>query len=256
MLDTIYKTELEYIKCFSEFKEEENIIRFWDSKLLDMYCHNFTHVKHKLDSNQMIKLIDAEIEYKKAADCSFLRIETNLGLDPQVIASLPISPDITSFDIMLIPTARYIGFKGNTSAEILEASDRKVLRDGIDIEILGSSEAMEDFTICKIKRKSEVYAAPDNKLYWYICYYNGLPIGSCELFINGDVAKIEEFTVLDDYQRKGFGTSILKHLLEQAYKQGVQTAYLVTDSDDTAKDMYAKCGFTKVGQKTAVFFRL
>jgi spore maturation protein CgeE len=39
-------------------------------------------------------------------------------------------------------------------------------------------------------------------------------------------------------------------------KRGVKIAYLITDSDDTAKDMYTKCGFTKVWQKTILFFKL
>jgi len=74
--------------------------------------------------------------------------------------------------------------------------------------------------------------------------------------IDGNIAKIEDFDILEEYQRKGFGTSVLKHLLMEANKSNVELGYLITESDDTAKDMYKKCGLRKVGEKNELFFKL
>ena len=54
--------------------------------------------------------------------------------------------------------------------------------------------------------------------------------------------------LLQDYQKKGFRTSVLKHLLEEAKAKCVDFAYLITDSGYTAKEMYEKCNFKKVGR--------
>ncbi|MEK6265253.1 MAG: GNAT family N-acetyltransferase [Clostridium sp.] len=67
---------------------------------------------------------------------------------------------------------------------------------------------------------------------------------------------MEDFDILKNYQRKGFGTSLLKYLLEEAKDNSVKFVYLITDSGDTAKDMYKKCGFKKAGEKTELFFNL
>ncbi len=41
----IIECELEYTKYFSKFCENENIIRFRDNQLNDMYDHNYTYIK-------------------------------------------------------------------------------------------------------------------------------------------------------------------------------------------------------------------
>ncbi|MCB2290896.1 GNAT family N-acetyltransferase [Clostridium sp. CS001] len=107
-----------------------------------------------------------------------------------------------------------------------------------------------------IYRKSEVYTKSNSNLDLYVCNYRGIPIGNCELMLNSDIAKIEDFDILNDYQRKGFGTSVVKYLLEEAKENSVEFVYLITDSVDTAKEMYKKCGFKKAGEKTELFFDL
>ena len=58
------------------------------------------------------------------------------------------------------------------------------------------------------------------------------------------------------YQKQGYGTSVVRKLLEQAYIENVDIAYLITDHFDTAKDMYKKCGFDIFGFKTSILFNL
>ena len=84
----------------------------------------------------------------------------------------------------------------------------------------------------------------------------GAIIGSCDLFMYKVVAKIEDFAVIPTYQRKGYGTTILKALIDIAIKENCHTIYLVTAEDDTAKEMYQKIGFNKTGEKTDLFFKL
>jgi len=54
------------------------------------------------------------------------------------------------------------------------------------------------------------------------------------------IAKIENFAINPAYQRKGYGTTILKLLIDIAIKENCHTIYLVTDENYTAKEMYKK----------------
>ena len=66
----------------------------------------------------------------------------------------------------------------------------------------------------------------------------------------------EDFDIIEMYQRKGFGSFVLRTLLKECSENGIEQAYLVTDHDDTAKDMYAKCGFKPVGKSFELMFHL
>jgi len=111
----------------------------------------------------------------------------------------------------------------------------------------------EEFAIKRSKRKMEVYKDnPDLNL--YVCYKGKEPIGKCELFIKDGIAKIEDFDIIEEFQKQGYGTSMLHKLLEESLNAGADIAYLITDNFDTAKDMYKKCGFSICGIKTSILF--
>jgi len=56
------------------------------------------------------------------------------------------------------------------------------------------------------------------------------------------------------HQRKGFGSHVIRYLLKQCHDQGIENAFLLTDSNDTAKDMYIKTGFSIVGKRMELMF--
>ncbi len=75
------------------------------------------------------------------------------------------------------------------------------------------------------------------------------------LFIKDGISKIEDFDILEEYQRQGYGTSVLRRLLEESGSSNMDFAYLTTDNADTAKEMYKKCGFSIEGIMTSLLFR-
>lgn len=90
----------------------------------------------------------------------------------------------------------------------------------------------------------------------YICYYDKIPVGSCQLFLYNGIAKIEDFTVSPEYQRRGIGTTILKYVIDIALSKKAELIYLSADEDDTAKEMYEKLGFEKVSESYALVYKL
>lgn len=256
MIELLKATEIEYAKCFSNCIEEEKYYRFIDDNIPDMYSHNFILLKAGLSNKDINNIIVEEFEYRKKQGKSFLQLEANFSIDLSSLEGVKASSEITKYYYMAIPAHKYKELRIKDGCAVKAAVENDVLLDGMKVDIEACSEAMgNEFAKRRIERKVQAYKAANN-LEFYVCYDNDTPVGDCELFINGAIAKIEDFDILEKYQRKGFGTSVLRHLMLAAEEHGVETAYVITDSEDTAKDMYKKCGFEIVGEKTAVFLKL
>lgn len=254
MLDRCITCEIEYSKQFCETYNNTNFIRFWDDNLTDMYTHNFTLIKNTKD---IYEILINELDKRKTEAKSFLRIETNCSIDESIINKLPITPEITIYDYMCIETDKYKLLNGNPNCIVKKTINKEILKDGIEVDILANQGCMGvDFAQKRIKRKSDIYRLNTSNIDLYVCYHNDIAIGNCELMLQNTMAKIEDFDIIEDYQKKGFGTSVLKHLLKQASEANIELAYLITDSSDTAKEMYKKNGFYKSGEKTEFFFNL
>ncbi len=255
MIRSILESELAYTKLFSECREEGSLIRFTDGSIPDMYTHNYIWVKDS--SAHLTDLLKQELIVGQTEQKSFVRVEMSFDVNFDRLGDLPVKPTVTHYDYMLIPTERYSAIPMKDNSRIEVATRAKVMADGISVDVLANVDAMgREFATRRIHRKSSIYQDAALPLQFYVCYNHELAVGKCELMIHRDIAKIEDFDILPDYQRQGFGSSVLRHLLKQAAEQQIQWAYLVTDSADTAKEMYTKCGFEKVGTKTELFFSL
>ena len=257
MINKLIDMEIKYVKNFSKSFEYEDRIRFSDDILPDMYSHNFTLIKNDVDPKNVIKIIRSEIEERKRLGKDFLRIEFSFPIDDEILNNLPIAPEISKYDYMYIKAEPELLSKGNKDCVVKEASTKDIMNDGIEVDIQANEGNMgREFAVKRIKRKVMVYGNPNSNLNLFVCYHNEEPTGNCELLIEDKIAKIEDFDILEKFQKKGFGTSVLKHLLKVSRESNAQIAYLITDSEDTAKEMYNKCGFLKVGEKTELFFPL
>ena len=257
LLGKIYNTEVEYVNLFSQSYESNNIIRFRDDCIPDMYTHNFIFIKNNYGIDKTEEIILTELEQRKKEGLNFLRVELNFSIDNDLLNKLPIKPQITKYDYMYIDPKVCNELDGNKECIIKRATSQAVLNDGIEVDILANEPDMgKDFANRRIYRKSEVYKQSNINLNLYVCYYEENPVGNCEFMYNDGIAKIEDFDILKKYQRKGFGTSLIKHLLNEANEKEIDIVYLITDNEDTAKEMYKKCGFKKVGEKIELFFDL
>jgi spore maturation protein CgeE len=254
-IQILYKTEKAYSLVFSTCEDTGTILRFRDASIPDMYSHNFTLFTQPLSAEAFLKEIEKEIALRKKEDADYLQADCDFSLDQSVIDSLPLHPEVSVHDLMYWDTRGYADLRGNPECTVLPARSPAVLEEGRRVDFASSIGAGEDFARRRSVRKMRAYAEP-NALTLYVCYYRGEPVGKVELFTSGKLAKIEDFDVLEAYQRKGVGTTAIRKMLEDACAQGVEMAYLATDRDDTAKDMYRKCGFNKAGEKTLLHFKL
>lgn len=257
MIDQLLSCEQEYKKQFSEYIENEDFVLFKDDSLPDMYSHNCYLIKNKKNQEEMVDMLNQMIDDRKNSGKDFLKVEMDFPLKKEVYSKLSVKPEISTFHYMGQEVKNLINPVGNENCVIKKATNLKILNDGIYVDIEANKKAMgEDFAKKRINRKKLVYEDPLRQLDLYVCYHNDVPIGNCELLVVDTVGKIEDFDIIDVYQRKGYGTSLLNFVMDEAIVAGVEYIYLLTDAEDTVKEMYKKFGLQTLLTRTELFFDL
>ncbi|MGG7164618.1 GNAT family N-acetyltransferase [Clostridium ihumii] len=252
----IIECELEYLKCFSEFEQDDAIIRFFDSSLQDMYFHNYTYVKNAMDKSMLKSIIENEIKIRLHNKHNFCNILLTSEIDKSSIPSFNYKEALSTFGFYSFNLSKLSKLNSREDCIVKIVSNKKMLDDILFCDLAHDEETLgRDFCTRRCYRRGQVYLS-DKGVNSYICYHNDKIIGNCDLFIHNGVAKIEDFAVIPKYQRMGYGTTILKHLINIALKENCIICYLDTDEDDTAKEMYEKIGFTKLFERNNLFFNL
>ena len=101
----------------------------------------------------------------------------------------------------------------------------------------------------RTKSNFRVYSNKNNKLNLFVCYLSGVAIGYYEFIINNDCCKIEEFSVIDKYRGKGYGSIMMKYIINLLYESNIKYVYVVTDSNENVKRIYNHWGFKEIGSK-------
>jgi spore maturation protein CgeE len=257
MIKQLLSCEQEYKKQFSEYIENDNFIIFKDEALPDMYSHNCYLIKNKKSKEEMTKMLNEMIDERKNSGKDFLKVEMDFPISHEIYSKLSVKPEISTFHYMGQEVKNLINPVGNENCVIKKATNLQILNDGIDVDIEANQKAMgEDFAKKRIDRKKLVYEDPLRQLDLYVCYHNDVPIGNCELLIVDNVGKIEDFDILEVYQRKGYGTSLLNFVMDEAIVSGVDYVFLLTDAEDTVKEMYKKFGLEILLTRTELLFDL
>lgn len=252
----IIECEFEYTKCFSEFYKNEYIIRFRDNQLYDMYYHNYTHIKIAVSEIELKRIIQDEISLRLYEKSDFCNIILNSVVNSSLSTILKYKPEISINGYYSFDFPHFSKLNALSGCTIKKVNNQKMVDDILFCDLQHDEGSLgKDFCTRRCYRRGKVYIS-DKGVNSYVCYYNGNIIGNCDLFMYNGVAKIEDFAVIPTYQRKGYGTTILKALIDMAIKENCHTVYLVTDEDDTAKEMYKKIGFNKIGERTDLFFKL
>lgn len=255
MFNLLMDAELEYVRCFSNEIKTKEFSRFWDNELDDMYAYNLTVVHEYLSIEDINNIISKEVKYSKSLEKEFLVIEINGNVSEEFLHDLKLKPSsVDKLYYMSIPTVEYKNIKFHGECRVEEVKTKDKFQEIIKLSILDNgSNWGKEFSEDRIRRKVKSYKA-NNSLKVFLCYKDSTPMGSCELLCHNKVAKIEDFGVSVKYQRKGFGKTMLRDMMKRANESEAEIAYVITDSNDTANDMYKKCGFKKIGEKTQLIF--
>lgn len=254
--ETIEKSERAYIELFSSAYEDDNRIRFRNKNIKDMYSHNLCYIKKQEKELKLRGLFEEEIAVSKKERSDFTNVLINGNVNPAILSYIKYPSKLSVFGFYELDYSKFTPLKPKPNCTIkrIEAvsdfEDMLTVDEDADLAILG-----HDFCVRRVYGKSPIYLNAST-LDGYLLYENGAVIGRCDLFVHGKIAKIEDFCMMTSHQRKGYGTMLLQHLVKVAQDKGCQTIYLVTDESDSAKKMYLKTGFYKVGDLMEVTFFL
>lgn len=253
-LEQIVRTELRYISCFSSVEQLGKGIRFFDEEIPDMYSHNLTYM-YEGHTSIMREFVEDELEYSKSSAKKFLNIQCSYNKRSEVTFK-GLSYEWNCLLSYYVFDNNYLEKLKIREDCIIKEMTEQMLDEGrmFDIETNGE-ELGVDFAERRFDRRSKVYLS-DTDVKHYLCYIGNEVVGQVDLFVNEWVAKIEDFDVCSKWQRQGVGTTMLKILIDIALKKGSRIIYLITDAEETAKEMYMKSGMHHVGDKYEVFFEI
>lgn len=255
MINQIIETEIMYKRCFCSVDEFDCFFRFTDKRLLDMRAHNLIVFKPQISEEDKAIIIEEEIEKRKSQGFDFLLVISFEPINEEVLEKLSEKAEREVYDFMMIKTDKANEMKTIDKIAIKLADSDQLFLDGRYVDIEANKKAMtEDFATRRIDRKLEAYKDDKIPLNLLVSYLDDIPVGNSEMFLNEGLAKIEDFDILENYQRRGIGTHFMRSMLERVSEHKIKNAYVVTDHEDTAKEMYSKLGFEYITSATELLF--
>ncbi len=252
-MKNIIRCEHTYSKEYCTVYEDDNVIRFIDYSLPEMRDHNYIYIKKK---KALQEVVDEEINKCSINKQNYLKIVFDVDDENFELSTLNGNYSVDKIGYYCFNILSVSNIKIEKNLIIKKVNHPKMIEDIIfcDLEFDGDLSRKE-FHDKKNKRRGEVYLS-DSSVDAYICYDGNKTVGICDLFIYDGVAKIENFLVIPKYQRKAYGTYILKKMIDIALENDAKLIYLITDEADTAKEMYKKLYFNKIGERIELIFTL
>jgi len=76
---------------------------------------------------------------------------------------------------------------------------------------------------------------------------DGWLAGSCELYVHGDVAQIEDVNTLEEFRGRGIARNVVSRAAEEARGAGASLVFLFADAQDWPRHLYGRLGFDPIG---------
>jgi ribosomal protein S18 acetylase RimI-like enzyme len=76
---------------------------------------------------------------------------------------------------------------------------------------------------------------------------DGEIVSLCELYLDGDVAQIEDVNTLEEFRDQGLGRAVVQAAIDTAVSADARLVFIHALEDDWPKDLYSKLGFDAIG---------
>jgi spore maturation protein CgeE len=251
-LSALRRVEDEYLQYFSDAEEHEHFIRFTDHELPSMYSHNCVLLKETLDGVALHAQIEALFADAQERDARHLFIVLHPNLEFAMNAWEADVFELSSLLYMTTSLDEYQRANPNAACTVYEATTPSLHQDAMWCDIAASLTEGEErvdygFAYQRASRKRPVLEQHAPALSQYVAYLDTIPVGKCEVSVHDEVLRPESFSVVAGFQRKGVGTALLNKIVADGKTRGCKEALVVTDPNDTAKEMYRKVGFRATG---------
>ncbi len=233
----ILNMEIQYVSMFSAIELKPYGYLAQDASQRDKYYHNYLHILDLEQCNQ------EDLEQYAQSTKQYGHI--NFRFEEEPIPFLNFMKDYqpsrngyywANINDLVIP------MKQTPTIQRIDPSVEEEFKHYLYLE---NREYGEQFAKNNSIRQWNVLMKEQSYTYFY-ALHEGHMAGSINVTWTQTEAKIDDFTVLEHMRNKGFGSALMAHAITFLKRQGVTRVYLVTDLDDTPRQMYEKWGFEYV----------
>ena len=211
----------------SKYIETKDYIKYYDDYQFDKYYHNFYKLNNLDKINEIIK---------ENINKPFLCFEYDKDFNIDGFMEKDVN-------IVMAAFIKSLNIKTNNNG-IINIVDKNNIEEVSKFLYEDSLEYGEENSKKNTKRMIDFIL--DNNSYGFIIKEDNKIIGFINAYIENDICDLEDFFILDEYQRKGYGSNLFKYALDFCKNKGCNIVTLVADDLDTPKEMYKKWGLIEI----------
>lgn len=221
-------------------KFSNNLIKYLDDVIFDMYDHNYFYYKKDVSINEIKKAIDYQKENKR----DFIKLYSNKKLNKSFTDELGLEENV--YITML--------YKGNINK--FKVNDKVVIRD-IKLKDLNAIELKhyeKDYGRSFIIKKNKAYinkCKEINNLKYLGAYMNNKVVGACYAYTYKGLTCFDDLIVDNRHRHKYIASTLIKHIVENS-----KYTMLHCDYDGYPIKMYKKMGFKMVAKNYEYFRKI
>ena len=233
MLEDINKCEDKFISLFSKkFKFSNNLIKYEDEIVNDMYDHNY--FKH--NKNTSIKEVIDAYHYQIEKGDEFLKLISQVKLNSKIVKTLGLEETII---LTMLHNKKTINFKINEFVKIKDVT----INDLNKIELKHYGKLYGETFILR-RNKEFIKTSRKHSNFRYIgAYINDKIVGACHFYTYKNYTCLDSLIVDNRYRHKYIASALIKYVLDNS-----ENLYLHADNREEVKNMYKKLGFKKVAE--------
>ncbi len=233
----ILNMEIQYVSMFSAIELKPYGYLAQDASQRDKYYHNYLHILDLEQCNQE----DLEQYAQSTKQYGHINFRFEEEPIPFIDFLKGYQPSRNGYywaniNDLVIP------MKQTPTIQRIDPSVEEEFKHYLYLE---NREYGEQFAKNNSIRQWNVLMKEQSYTYFY-ALHEGHMAGSINVTWTQTEAKIDDFTVLEHMRNKGLGSALMAHAITFLKRQGVTRVYLVTDLDDTPRQMYEKWGFEYV----------
>ena len=229
--ESMFDFENKYLSEFTNIEYFDDYISYNDDIQKDKYSNNFYFLKNKNKVKSLIKKLSKENKR------NYLDFDSSFLLD-EYLPDFEKTHEIRMFNFTNLVKLDYrIGEVKQIDSKIKDEFEKLIYNDDLRYG--------ERYALGNSKRLADIVTSNDN-FKAYGIYDGNKIVGSLYVYINKEMAKIEDFFIIEEYQKKGYGISLLTTVIDILKKYGVHDLSITADFDDTPKKIYERLGFVTI----------
>ena len=237
------------------YDETELYYFIGNRKVPSMYSNNKIVLDFVPTAEELDILEDNFLDYAYDLNLSYYSfvLPMNQPLAPDLFASIgEVGYEISLTKLMVLDPA---DFKGSTKAQdtygdrlVLKEVDASIEQDYFDFNQVFDKAIDDSSEFAQQKLNYYPWFLAEDNTTAVAVYIDDKLVAIADVIRLAHAYEIDNFQVLEEYQRHGIGSLIQAWVCDKALSDGKMVA-LVADADDTPYDMYLKQGYQDLGMQ-------